>query len=353
MLVALFLKISVAPTRLRTKLQRIDYIGIALFVISSVSFLVPITWGGVMYPWESFRTLLPMFIGAAGLAAFILYEVHFVANPIIQMSIFRSCTAMASYIGTAMHGLIIWCLLYYFPLYFEAVKEYNPVLAGVSLFPIILTLAPSAIVTGLLITKIGRYRWAIWLGWTLTTVGIGLLCLLKAETSVLGWVFLMLVPGLGLGILFPAIIFAVQASANPGQLSMAVAMCSFFRSFGQSIGVAIGGAIFQNRMRANLLAYPAFASHAENYSNDAAALVQIVRACPDAGMKQDLKDAYADSLRIVWAVCCALAGCAMLFSIFTQEYDLNRAMQPVQGFAREEKSESKDEEGGGTVGGPS
>lgn len=79
----------------------------------------------------------------------------------------------------------------------------------------------------------------------------------------------MLVSGLGLGILFSSLVFAIQASAKPSDVAMAIAMSSFFRSFGQTIGVAIGGSIFQNRMRANLLAYPALAQYADEYSTNA------------------------------------------------------------------------------------
>jgi hypothetical protein len=114
----------------------------------------------------------------------------------------------------------------------EAVKEYSQVIAGVASFPDTFSIAPSAIAIGILITRTGYYRWTIWLGWILLTLGMGLLCLLKSNTSIPSWVFLMSVSGLGLGILFPSLIFAIQASAKPGQLAMAVTMCSFFRSFG-------------------------------------------------------------------------------------------------------------------------
>ncbi|KAE8372865.1 major facilitator superfamily domain-containing protein [Aspergillus bertholletiae] len=326
-LVPLCLRVLFTPKSVRMQLLRYDYVGTFLFITSTVSFLTPLTWGGVMYPWQSFRTLVPLCIGAAGFIAFIIYDIYAAADPLIPMSIFGSPTAMISYFGAVVHGFAIWCLLYYFPFYFEAVKEYSPVLAGVSLFPILLTLAPSAVVCGRLITKTGRYQLAIWAGWTISALGMGLLSRVKADTSTLGCVFLMLIPGLGLGILFPGVIVAVQASATPGQLPIAVAMCSFFRSFGQSIGVAIGGAVFQNRMRANILTYPALASHADDYSKNAAEVVHIVRECPDAMMKRDLQIAYSDSLRTVWAVCCAVLGCSMFLSAFTQEYDLNRAMQ--------------------------
>jgi hypothetical protein len=147
----------------------------------------------------------------------------------------------------------------------------------------------------------------------------------------LGWIFLNIVPGLGLGILFPSLGYAVQASADPENLAIAVAMFSFFRALGQAIGVAVGGVVFQNRMFTNISRYPALAPMADAYSKDAAGLVQVIKAMADGADKANLKEAYTDSLRTVWMVCCAVSGIAMVISLLTEHYDLDRALETNQG----------------------
>lgn len=341
----IFLKLSFVPTSLREKLQKVDYIGTVLFVGSATSFLIPVTWGGVMYEWNSWRTLVPLLVGIVGLISFMLYEAFIAEDPIIPISIFSTRTALVSFIGTVLHGMVLWCVLYYLPLYFLAVKEYTPIMSGVALFPESFTVAPSAAVTGILITKTGRYRPAIWFGWAISVLGSGILCYLKEDTSVPAWVFILLVSGIGLGILFPSIGFAIQASAKPKNLAIAVAMFSFFRAFGQALGVAIGGVIFQNQMRANVASYPALAPFADSYSADAAGLVEIIRLMPDGPDKHNLKVAYTDSLRIVWAVCCGLLAVAGLLSVLTESYDLNQAINTDQGLREEKKSSPQEEKG--------
>ncbi|KAJ5641382.1 hypothetical protein N7490_005382 [Penicillium lividum] len=329
--VLLFLNLKVLPGSLVEKLRQIDYIGTVLFVGSLSSFLIPITWGGISYAWNSWHTLVPLIIGAAGLFVFAFYEYRFASDPIIPPVIFANRTATVSFIGSVLQGLILWCTLYYLPLYYEAVKEFSPILSGVALFPETFTVAPSAMVVGILITVTGHYRWAIWLGWTVSTIGLGLMWLIKVETSTYGWILINLVPGLGLGILFPSLGYAVQASAEPENLAIAVAMFSFFRALGQAIGVAVGGVIFQNRMYNNLLKYPALAPMASAYSKDASGLVQVIKGMADGATKLNLKEAYTDSLRIVWVVCCAISGVALLFSLLTQSYDLDRVQETSQG----------------------
>jgi MFS family permease len=232
------------------------------------------------------------------------------------------------------------------PLYYEAVKGYSPIIAGVALFPDTFTVAPLAVVTGISITVTGHYRWAVWSGWAITVLGVGLAILLKVDTSIPAWIFLTMVSGIGLGILFPSMQFSLQAATTNKDMGFAVAMFSFFRTLGQAIGVAIGGVIFQNQMEKKLRAYPQFASRANELAKDAAALVQIIKATPEGQDKLDLRTAYIDSVRVIFIVLCALASVALVSSFFIKSYDLNRALETEQGFKAEKKSkENRAEEG--------
>ncbi|KAF7508972.1 hypothetical protein GJ744_008528 [Endocarpon pusillum] len=340
-MVPLFLRLNFLPSSMASKLRRVDYFGTVVFVGSTTSFLIPVTWGGVMYNWSSWRTLVPLTIGVAGLVVFVLYETYLAVEPLIRLSIFQSRTASIAYATNVLHGMILWCVLYYLPLYFEAVKGYTPVVAGLALFPSSFTVAPAAVVIGLLITKTGKYRWSIILGWTLTTLGIGLLYLFDVDTSTVQWVFIMLVSGVGMGMLFPAMQFALQGASTNKDLAFAVAMFSFFRSFGNALGVAIGGSIFQNEMRKRLLASPRWADQAVMLAKDSAALVQTIKLMPAGTDKRDLQVAYAQSFRAIAVVLCALAGVSLILSLFIKSYDLNRALESEQGFMNEKNSKAK------------
>ncbi|PLB51634.1 MFS general substrate transporter [Aspergillus steynii IBT 23096] len=331
----LFFRLPRPPGSFGTKLLRIDYLGTILFVSSVSSFLIPLSWGGVMHPWSSWRTLLPLILGSAGLIAFTIYEIYIPSEPMIPASVFTNRSAVVSFVASTLQGLILWSALYYLPLYYEAVKEFEPILTGVALFPETFTVAPSAIFCGVIITVTGRYRWGLWVGWALSTLGLGLVCLLKPGTSTVAWIFLNITPGLGLGILTAAIVCTVQASSTNKNLTVAVAMVVFFRAFGQAIGIAIGGVIFQNRMKANLGRYDGLKDMAAEYSRDAAALVTVIKGMGDEGVegvrKGQLKEAYTDSLRVIWGVMCAVSGVGLVLSAWVEKYDLNRALEDEDG----------------------
>jgi MFS family permease len=139
--VILFLNQVKIPGDILGKLRRFDWIGSFLFTASATSFLIPMSWGGVQYDWTSFRTLVPLLLGAAGLVAFGFYELYFATTPIINKGVFNNWTMTVTYITTVLHGMILWCLLYYAPLYYQGVKGYTPVVSALALLPETLTVA--------------------------------------------------------------------------------------------------------------------------------------------------------------------------------------------------------------------
>lgn len=343
-MITIFLKLNQTHRDFFTKLREIDWVGTVLFLASTTGFLIPVTWGGVQYSWDSWRTLVPLIVCAAGIVAFMVWIEFFAPHPLIRTSVFKNKSAAILFCTTIIHGIILWAVLYYLPLYFEAVKGMGPILAGVSLFPWTFTVAPGSIATGITIAVTGKYRWANWLGWFLATLGMGLLILLKPNTSTPAWIFLNLVGGLGTGILFPAMALAVQASASIKDQAYAANMFSFFRAFGQAIGVAIGGVIFQNQMRRRMLTYPLLADFAGEYSKDAAGLVQIIKEMPAGNMKDQLRESYTDALKYIWIVVTVFSAIALIATLFIHEYDMNTAMDTERSFKDKDKVQDVEKE---------
>ncbi|KAJ6024707.1 hypothetical protein N7540_005504 [Penicillium herquei] len=232
------------------QLHQIDFIGITLFVPSTAALLIPLTWGGVLHSSKSWHTLVPLLAGAAGLSIFTAYEMYLETHPIIPPIIFRNFTAWISFAGSMVVrvGPLVWCCLYFLPLYYEAVKGFRAIMAGIALLPESFTLAPSAMAIGFLIGRTGKYYWAICVGWLISTIGLGLLCLLDAETKKVTWVFLNLVGEIRIGMVLLSVALVVQASADEETLGGAVVTSTFLLGLAQSTGVAMGRVIFQNMM---------------------------------------------------------------------------------------------------------
>lgn len=329
-MVPIFMKLNRVPGSIVVKLKRIDWLGNAIFIAATTSFLIPLTWGGVQYPWGSWHTLVPLLVGVAGLVSFSVYESYIAVEPTIRLGLLKSYNMAYSLVATLISALIVYGALYFLPLYFEAVRGYNPILSGVALFPATFTVAPVSIISGVIITKTGDFRGVIWLGWLATTIGCGVMILLDVETTTLQWVFLCMCTGIGLGFLYTSLALINQAASDDSNMAFAISLFIFFRAIGQCIGVAICGVVFQNQMETRLLAIPSLANQAGEYSKDASSTVLTIKSLPNSDNKKLLVQAYADSLKIIWAVMCALSGVAMVGSFFIRKVSLDRALNSEQ-----------------------
>ena len=107
-------------------------------------------------------------------------------------------------------------------------------------------MVPGAAITGALITRLGKIRWAVWGGWALVTLTTGLLILFDQDFPIPSAVAIASFWGLGHAMLLSAQNFVTQAIALPGDEGPAANMYIFLRNFGAAIGVGIGGSVFQN-----------------------------------------------------------------------------------------------------------
>ncbi|CZS99073.1 related to putative multidrug transporter [Rhynchosporium agropyri] len=227
--IVMFLTLNKTAGNLVQKARNFDWFGSIFFVASSVSFLIPLTWGGIMYSWTSWRTFFPLLVGVAGVFGFGFYE-HWLSErafdsegnalpgnntePIIRFTIFNNRTMLITYLEPLIHGIVLWSLLYFLPLYYEAVQGYTPIISGVSILPETSFVAPMSVIVGIICAKTGHYRWATYTGWLLTTLGAGILILLDPSTSIVSWIFLNVPIGIGTGMLFPAMGLAIQAAGR-------------------------------------------------------------------------------------------------------------------------------------------
>ena len=127
------------------------------------------------------------------------------------------------------------------------------------------------------------------------TVGLGLLSRLAVESTTLEASLYMLVVGLGIGMTMQVLVLAVQNAVSHRFMGVATSGAMLFRQVGGSIGVALCGAIFANRLHANL------AEALPGASLPSTADPAAVRHLP-AAIHGTYVTAFADSLTPVFLV---------------------------------------------------
>jgi hypothetical protein len=83
--------------------------------------------------------------------------------------------------------------------------------------------------------------------------GLGLLSTMTVETSYARAVFYIVVTGLGLGITMPLYTIAVQNAVPYAVMGVATSSTAFFRSIGGAFGLAVLGAVMNNRFASDLI----------------------------------------------------------------------------------------------------
>lgn len=326
-LVHFFVRFQTDRSSLRENLLRVDWIGGFLFISSLTSFLMGISWAGVQFPWSSFRTITPIVAGAVGVLLSLVWERYGARQPFLRKSIFYSYSAIAAYACALCQGLVLFLALYYGPFYFMAVHFATATESGINLFPVTCFLLPASAVVSVLISRLGRFRWALYLGWTITTLGsgLGILMAVRGENiKTAEWVGMFIVFGLGNGIVLTSVNFAIQSIAHTEDCARAASMYAFFRTLGMTIGVAVGGTVFQNMMSDKLaeLSLPTeIAHHAEGF------IAQLKMLAKKDPRRQLILEAYCHGFLGVYLVMTVISALGLFSSLVIRKHSMEKILE--------------------------
>jgi len=221
--------------------SKVDILG-ALLIVSGVSlFLVGVQDAGA----TAKLTGSSVAFGIAGLvliAAFGWWETK-AAEPIIPLHLFRErvftvANVLGFVTGAAMFGSLI-----FLPLYFQTVRGVSPTMSGMRMLPMMVGMLTTSIISGRMISRIGRYKWFVVSGTGILAGAIGIMTTITITTSAWALVGMLFLVGFGLGLFMQVLILSVQNSIPFEYMGTGTASVTFFRTLGGAIGAAVLGAV--------------------------------------------------------------------------------------------------------------
>ncbi|KAF8549825.1 MFS general substrate transporter [Imleria badia] len=239
----------------KEKLMAVDYLGASLTLIGSVLIVLPLIWGGVTFPWNSPIVLGSLCSGVLVVFLFCLWEWKGARLPIVPMYIFKDATVIGVYIAMFINGFLFFSSLYYLPQFFQVAMGYSPIQSGVFLLPVLVSQSFANWTTGLIVSRTGRYRTSIYVGFTAWAVGCGCLSTVRASTSQPLVVIYMLLAGMGAGQTLPTTTVAAQASVPRQDVSVVTAVRNLIRLLGGTLALAVGFTLINNSLRSDLLSF--------------------------------------------------------------------------------------------------
>jgi EmrB/QacA subfamily drug resistance transporter len=236
--VAATLRIPPHPERA----TKVDYTGAALLAAGVSAILLAAMRGGKDAPWGSVEIIALFAAGALVLAIFARHEAR-EPHPIVPIELFRDRTfGAASVAGFAVGAGMFGCIMFV-PLFVQQVMQESATDSGLILTPLMLAMIATSVASGQVITRTGRYRWALLGGPVLMGAGFALLSRLDLSSTQAQATLAMIVVGLGLGLLLQNLVLVVQNSVHPRDLGSATGGAQFSRAMGGAIGVAVMGAM--------------------------------------------------------------------------------------------------------------
>jgi hypothetical protein len=90
---------------LTQKLKKIDFIGNATIIASTIAILYTLTYAGSRHPWGSWYTLVPLLLGLSGLLLFLTFEnSSYCKEPVVPLHHFSNRTSLIVYILTFLNS---------------------------------------------------------------------------------------------------------------------------------------------------------------------------------------------------------------------------------------------------------
>src|SRR3989440_7650245 len=243
---AMLVLVFLMPT-LRSKARQvtIDYIGAALLILGTVPLLLGFTLAGNQYTWLS-PQILGLFGGAVVvLIAFLFYATRLERQgrePIFEPGLIKNSMRIfgVSLLVTVIFSVSLYGTAFAIPLFAQGVLGTSATNSGLILVPFMLTSIGGSILSGLVLTLTGQYKWVAILGLVIDIVGTLLLIRLDVNSSYAQLLVAMLVLGVGVGSGL-AVYTTVVQNAYPEKIDTASSTLVFFRQLGGTIGLAAMG----------------------------------------------------------------------------------------------------------------
>lgn len=246
-----FILISIyCPALRHAKKPKIDYIGAGLLALALATLVLAVdntesTFGDLLTATGLSLTGLRVImfgIVAAAIAAFIAVERKAV-EPILPLKLFKNrnfslIMVIATLFGAAFLGAIL-----YLTQFNQQVFGASPTQSGLMLLPLVGGLMVASISTGQIISRTGKYKVFLVVGFLIATITTALLTTLGPTSSYLYEACIMAVLGLGLGVALPVLNLAVQNEFKQSELGVATSSNQLFRSLGSTVGTAIFGSM--------------------------------------------------------------------------------------------------------------
>lgn len=308
-----------------TARPRLDIWGMLLLAAATTALVLVSSWGGSTYAW-SHPVILALAAGAAVAGtAFVLVERR-TAEPILPLKLFRDRNFNLATLAGLLISVAMFGALGYMPTYLQMATGATATEAGLLMIPMMGAMLVSSMVSGMLVSRTGRYKWMPVAGSVVMAGALVLLGTVHADTALWHICLNLAVLGLGLGLNLQILVLIVQNSFPLRQVGTATAAHNFFRQIGATLGSAVVGSLFAHRLT-ELLGQRLPAAAANSTGGGHSLTPGMVHQLPEP-VRTVIVQSYNESLMPLFLLMIPLTVLAVLLGLFVTEKPLATSLEP-------------------------
>lgn len=133
---------------IRSILHALDLPGISMLLPAVVTLILALTWGGLKYPWSNWRIILLLVISSVAFITFTALQFLRPSNATVPGHLLTHRSIICACIVAACMGAGMLTVLYFLPLYFQAIKRASPVHSGIMILATVISDVGFAIIAG-------------------------------------------------------------------------------------------------------------------------------------------------------------------------------------------------------------
>ncbi|CAK7243483.1 MAG: hypothetical protein STHCBS139747_005008 [Sporothrix thermara] len=326
------------PTKPRRRafaavVQRFDLVGTVLIVPSIISLLLALQWAGSTYAWRSWRIIVLMVVFGLCFVAWLAVQLRAGDAATLPLRIVRNRSMAAGMLYMFCTMGLLYPLMYYVPVWFQAVRGVSAQQSGVDILAMTVPTAVVAFAAGFLTTAIGYYNPLMLANTLLASVSTGLMTRFGTATGTGYWVGALVVFGLGLGFGGQQSLMVPQTVLQGRDIPLGTSAMIFAQTMSGAIFLAVAQNLFASHLVSELATRAPGVDPQFVVNSGTANLKATMGAVYSPQQVDGIIAAYAAALQKVFLMTLILATLTVLGSASLEWKSVKKGKQPGAGAA--------------------
>jgi lipid-A-disaccharide synthase-like uncharacterized protein len=311
----------------KEKLLQLDPLGTFFLLPCLICLLLALQWGGSSLAWSNGKIIALLVVFGVLLIAFIIVEVTTQKTAQIPARIIKNRSILAGgfFVFSVAGGMMI--MVYFIPIWFQAVKGVSAQESGIRTIPLVLSLVVGTITAGIATSKIGYYTQFAYLSAIIMPIGAGLISTWQVDTGHGKWIGYQIMYGFSLGLGMQQAQLAAQTVLKKVDTPTGLAIMVFFQTLGGAVFISVGQNILTSRLVSGITELVEGIDPAMIVNTGATELRNLV----PAEQLPAVLEVYNDALRQVFLISVGMSAVAILGALGFEWKSVKKGKKGVVG----------------------